>query len=122
MKSVLISLFVALLVTSLPVKADKEDQLVISICNFVANDDKKRFRIKMRRTKIKLRNIYDGITCDGMSLLQFALTKNAAEIGVYITKLLPSGKLSNGQDLEWAMQNGFADSPITDAIKKRINK
>ena len=96
------------------------DPLVVSICNFVAADDKNRLRKKLRSSKVKLRNIYDGITCDGMSLLQFAMKRNAVNVGEYIVKRLPSGKLAKGLDLKWADENGFSDSAITTAIKERI--
>lgn len=96
------------------------DALVVSICNFVAADDKNRLRKKLRSSKVKLRNIYDGVACNGMSLLQFAMQKNAVEVGGYIVKRLPSGKLAKGADLKWADENGFSDSAIVAAIKERI--
>jgi hypothetical protein len=108
------------LVVAKPVYA--ADALVVSICNFVAADDKNRLRKKLRSSKVKLRNIYDGVACNGMSLLQFAMQKNAVEVGTYIVKRLPSGKLAKGVDLKWAGDNGFADSAITTAIKERINQ
>jgi len=106
------------LIVSKPVYA--ADALVISICNFVAADDKNRLRKKLRSSKVKLRNIYDGIACNGMSLLQFAMQKNSVNVGQYIVKRLPSGKLAKGADLTWADANGFSDSAITTAIKERI--
>jgi hypothetical protein len=105
-------------VVSKPVYA--ADALVVSICNFVAADDKNRLRKKLRSSKVKLRNIYDGVACDGMSLLQFAMKKNSNTVGEYIVKRLPSGKLAKGRDINWADENGFSDSAIVTAIKARI--
>lgn len=122
MKLLSVALVTVALSTSLVVSksAHSADPLVVSICNFVAADDKSRLRKKLRNSKVKLRNIYDGIACDGMTLLQFAMKKNSNNVGKYIVKRLPSGKLAKGRDLKWADENGFADSDITAAIKERI--
>lgn len=122
MKLLSVALVTVALSTSLVVSksAKAADPLVVSICNFVAADDKNRLRKKLRNSKVKLRNIYDGIACDGMTLLQFAMKKNSNNVGKYIVKRLPSGKLAKGRDLKWADENGFADSDISAAIKERI--
>jgi len=100
-----------------PAMAD--DALVVSICNFVAADDKNRLRKKLKSSKVKLRNIYDGVTCNGLSLLQFSMSKKANNVGKYIVKRLPGSKLKSGTDMNWATENGFSDSEIAAAIKKR---
>jgi hypothetical protein len=118
-------LFVALVTVALSASfliskpAFADDALVVSICNFVAADDKNRLRKKLRSSKVKLRNIYDGVTCDGLNLLQFAMKKGSINVGQYIVKRLPTSKLTNGQDLNWAIDNGFGESAIVEAIKER---
>ena len=102
---------------SKPAVAD--DSLVLSICNFVAADDKNRLRKKLKSSKVKLRNIYDGVVCNGLTLLQFSMQKEANNVGKYIVKRLPSSKLKSGNELAWAQDNGFAESEIVAAIKKR---
>ena len=121
MKLLSVALVTVALSASLSISkpAFADDALVVSICNFVAADDKNRLRKKLRSSKVKLRNIYDGVTCDGLNLLQFAMKKKANNVGEYIVKRLPTSKLSNGQDLNWANDNGFGGSAIVDAIKER---
>ncbi|MFT5163592.1 MAG: hypothetical protein ACI9FJ_002188 [Alteromonadaceae bacterium] len=104
-------------VVSKPAMAN--DALVVSICNYVAADDKNRLRKKLKSSKVKLRNIYDGVSCNGLSLLQFSMSKKANNVGVYIVKRLPGSKLKTGADFNWATENGFADSEIAVAIKAR---
>ena len=41
-----------------PAKAD--DQLAVSICEYIAADDKNRLRSKLKSSRIKIRNIFDG--------------------------------------------------------------
>lgn len=100
-------------------KPAQADDLLASICNFVQADDKGRLRKKLKTAKVKLRNIYDGVTCNGLNLLQFAMKSNASNVGTYIVKRLPSSKLKDGVDLNWATSNGFGDSEIATAIKER---
>jgi hypothetical protein len=121
MKLLSVALVTVALSASLSISkpAFADDALVVSICNFVAADDKNRLRKKLRSSKVKLRNIYDGVTCDGLNLLQFAMSKSATNVGEYIVKRLPTSKLSNGRDLAWANENGFGDSAIVAAIKER---
>jgi hypothetical protein len=103
-----------------PKPAMADDALVVSICNFVAADDKNRLRKKLRSSKVKLHNIYDEARCSGLTLLQFSMTKKSNNVGVYVVKRLPSSKLRRSGDLTWAADNGYADSVIAVAIKKRL--
>jgi hypothetical protein len=95
------------------------DALVVSICNFVAADDKNRLRKKLKSSKVKLRYIYDGVSCNGLSLLQFSMSKEANNVGTYIVKRLSDSKLKSGLDYSWAVENGFTDSPTFTVIKDR---
>lgn len=107
----------ASLLVSAPAVAN--DALVVSVCNFVAADDKNRLRKKLKSAKVKLRNIYDGVVCNGLTLLQFSMSKNANNVGKYIVKRLPGSKLKSGTEITWAQDNGFSDSEIVFAIKER---
>ena len=53
---------------SAPVKAD--DQLAVSICEYIAADDKNRLRDKLKSSRVNIRNIYDVmvLTCYAMRL------------------------------------------------------
>lgn len=114
---VALAILSASFVVSKPAMAD--DALVVSICNYVAADDKNRLRKKLKSNKVKLRNIYDGVACNGLNLLQFSMSKNANNVGKYIVKRLPGSKLKSGADITWATENGFGESEIVSAIKDR---
>ena len=61
MKFLTAALLTVLITTGMSVsKPANANDLVVSICNFVAADDKGRLRKKLRNAKVKLRNIYDG--------------------------------------------------------------
>ncbi|WKE66135.1 DUF3718 domain-containing protein [Gallaecimonas kandeliae] len=107
-----------------PASANAE-QLVASICDYVAANDKNRLRSKLSDSGIRLRNIYDGIKCNGMSLLRFALTSGADDTGEFIAKQL-SGSSLNAPEADgktivaWADANGFGGSATIAAVKERL--
>ncbi|MBY5922398.1 DUF3718 domain-containing protein [Ferrimonas balearica] len=109
-----------------PVTHANVDQLVASVCDYVAADDKNRLRKKLKDARIKLRAIYDGVSCNGNSLLRTAMLSNAQDVGVYLVKQMPRESLSaaesDGQTvMQWAESQGLAESPIAAEISARAN-
>ncbi|MBB1321182.1 DUF3718 domain-containing protein [Shewanella sp. SR43-8] len=109
---------------SVPAIADT-DQLVANICDYVKSDDKNRLRKKMKESRVKLRNVYSSISCDGSSLLRTAYKSNAGNVGEFIAKRMPSSDLAAPEAdgkaiLDWASANGYDASEITTAIKDRL--
>lgn len=103
---------------STPAKADVASALV-GICDNVATDNKSRFRKKLKEAGIKLRNIYDGISCGGNNLVRYAMIKNAEGVGKFIVGRMPASHFAGSGDLDWANANGHGASSIAQAIKKR---
>lgn len=108
---------------AVPVKAS--DQLAANICNYVQADDKNRLRKKLKETRVKLRNVYQDISCDGDSLLRFAMKSGANDVGAFVAKRLSTtdlaAKEADGQNiLEWAEANGHSALAMTSAIKERL--
>ncbi|NMH64879.1 DUF3718 domain-containing protein [Shewanella salipaludis] len=107
-----------------PAVAD-QDQLVANICDYVKSNDKNRLRKKLKESRVKLRNIYSGVSCDGVSLLRTSLTAGSNEVGEFIAKRLTATELSgaeaDGMTIQaWANANGHGASPITAAINERL--
>ncbi|MBZ9611057.1 DUF3718 domain-containing protein [Rheinheimera maricola] len=102
---------------SAPVAAD--DQLAISICSYVAADSKTNLRKALSDNRLRLRNVYDGIVCDGLPLVRHAIKHNAEDTAGFIISQLPGSQVAASGDAEWAASNGFAASPIINAIKER---
>lgn len=106
-------------------EAAEADPLVASICDYVKANDKNRLRKKLKESRIKLRQIYSGISCDGQSLLRTAYGANANDAGEFVAKRLSVTELSvpeaDGMTIQaWAEGNGHGASPITAAIKERL--
>ena len=102
-------------------KAEAADihSLLAGICENVASDNKSRFRKKLKEAGVKLRNIYDGISCGGMNLVRYAMSKNAQKTGTFIVKRMPSSHFKGSGDADWAAANGHGGSDIASAIASR---
>ena len=120
MKATILTLATVIAATSFfstPVQAD--EQLALSICSYVAADNKNNLRKTLSDNRLRLRNVYDGIVCDGLPLVRHAIKHNAADAGSFIISQLPGSQVAASGDIEWATSNGFASSPIINAIKER---
>jgi hypothetical protein len=100
-----------------------------NICTIVQNDDKSELRKKMKSVQtdyaMKLSDYYDGITCNGNSLIRTAMLSNAVESGTLLVKKMPKSKLSEpeGDGLlltDWIASNGLESSPIAAVIQERM--
>ncbi|MCM2681299.1 DUF3718 domain-containing protein [Echinimonas agarilytica] len=102
------------------------DQVLTSLCNYTAQNDKNRVRKTLKNAEIRLRDIYSDFQCNNLSLLRFAMSKDAVEAGEFIVKKVSKKQLTQPESdgatvLEWAAANGKGDSPIVAAINDRIN-
>ncbi|WP_028773173.1 DUF3718 domain-containing protein [Shewanella waksmanii] len=104
--------------------AQANDQLAANICNYVQADDKNRLRKKLKESRVKLRNIYTGVSCNGDSILRLAMNSGANSVGTFVAKRLSVSDLqaaeADGQTIsQWAEANGHGASEIAAAIKER---
>ncbi len=99
--------------------ASANDQMVQSICAYVADNNKNYLRKALSDNRLRLKSIYDGIVCNGLPLVRHAIKHNAADTAEFIIKQLPGSQVAKSGDVEWATSNGFAASPILEAIKAR---
>ena len=113
---------------SMPAQADVAEALA-NICTIVQADDKGQLRKKMRTVqsdyKLKLRDYYSGITCNGNSLIRTALLSNAVETGTLMVKKMPGKALGapeqDGKTLSaWIQEQGLDSNPIAGALQERL--
>lgn len=119
---------VASLAFSNVAQASIEDALA-NICTIVQADDKGQLRKKMRRVqsdfRLKLRDYYTGISCDGNSLIRTALKNEAVEVGTLMVKKMPKSELASpekdGKTLQaWILEQGLQSSPIASELNSRL--
>lgn len=102
-----------------------DGQVLTSMCNYAAQNDKTRFRRTMKSSGIKFRKVYDKFECNGLSLLRFAMSRDADAVGPVLVKQLSKKQLrapeADGQTvLQWAEANGKGTSVTATAVKDRI--
>ncbi|GLR69765.1 DUF3718 domain-containing protein [Agaribacter marinus] len=100
-----------------------------NICNIVKTDDKSELRKKMKSVrndfKLKLGDYYEGISCNGNSLIRTALLSEALNTGTLLVKKMPKSKLNkpevDGIKLsDWIAQKGLDSSPIAQVVSERL--
>ncbi len=121
MKAIVLgTLMAAVAVTGATFSKNAEaNELALSLCTYVQGDDTMRMRKKLRDARVRVRDIYTGIQCNGQSLLQFAMSNGSQDIGEFIVGRLSVDELKASGDYEWAQSNGHGSSAIAVAIKDR---
>ena len=100
-------------------KSAEANELALSLCTYVQGDDTMRMRKKLRDSRVRIRDVYTGIQCNGQSLLQFAMSNGSNDVGTFMVGRLAVDELKASGDYEWAQANGHGNSAIAQAIKER---
>ena len=109
-------------------QADVNEALA-NICTIVQADDKGELRKKMRSVesdyRLKLKDYYSGVSCNGNSLIRTAMLSNAVEAGSLLVKKMPKSDLSapetDGKTLQaWVSENGLEGNEIATVLSGRL--
>ena len=96
MKSIKIIIFLTLFLTPViatkPTYSDDFLLLATALCDLTKINDRSKIRKKLKRAKMKLRKIYEGITCDGKTLHAFAIANNADDVVKFYETKIKEGK------------------------------
>jgi len=116
-KLLLASTITALTLTSVVTTPQASaNNIAMSICEYVAADDKKRMRSFLKTNKLKIRSIFNGIQCNGKNLLEFAATSGSVKTGTLMISKLPKKVVSANLA---SLQSG--SQPLIDAANKRVS-
>jgi hypothetical protein len=91
--------------------------IALSICEYIAADDKRRMRSFLKVKRLKIRDIFSDIKCNGQNLLEFAATKGSVETGSLMISKLPKSVVSENLPL---IQHG--SQPLIDAANERVSR
>jgi len=95
-KIILLSVVIA--ASLLTTTSANANNMTLRICEYVQANDKSRLRSFLKQNKLKIRNIYDGLECNGDNLLIFAAKSKALEVGEFIIGKLPAKKVKTEID------------------------
>ncbi|GEA12951.1 DUF3718 domain-containing protein [Alteromonas sp. KUL49] len=105
------------------------NEALANICTIVQADDKGELRKKMRAVesdyRLKLKDYYTGISCNGNSLIRTAMLANAVDVGSLLVKKMPKSDLSapeaDGKTLlAWVSEQGLEGNAITAVVNSRL--
>ena len=89
---VFLTLFLAPVLVTKPIYSDDFLLLATALCDYTKANDRSKIRKKLKRFKLKLRKVYEGITCDGMTLHAFAVANNAEDVVKFYETKIKEGK------------------------------
>lgn len=103
------------------------DSIAEGLCTAISADDRQRLRTILSNNNMRVRNIYSGVRCNSYSMLQFAITAEAIQVGEMITRQLPTSVIEqdtvNGESiLDWAQASGYGSSPVVDLVRARLGE
>ncbi len=118
--------FVATVTFMLPMKSNATDMVAEGLCSAIVADDRQRLRTILSNHNIRLRNVFANVRCNGYSLLQFAITAEAIDVGEMLIRLLPTSAIENdkinGESvIHWAEKAGYGSSPVLALVRERMS-
>jgi len=87
----------------------------LSICEYVAVDDKRRLRSFLKSNRLKIRKIFQDLKCNDKNILIFAASRNSLNTAEMIIGKLPKNVISDNL----IKLSSYSDEIVTIA-KKRI--
>lgn len=95
------------------------DDLALLFCSHVLTNDSNAFRNKLREHRLRIRDIYPRIRCNGETMIQFAERHGSIDIGRLITHSVLHADLKQAGDLIWARKLP-ANHPINVVLRERF--
>ncbi|WP_194757062.1 DUF3718 domain-containing protein [Aliidiomarina indica] len=121
------SLIAIVLVSLFPMGkvAAQGEGIAEAICYEISSDNLRELSLIINRHNLRLRNLYSSVRCNGYSMLQFAITAEAEEVGRMLTRSLPPRMIKNDDVdgtplLRWAETTGYGTSPVVQAVRERV--
>ncbi|MFT5451353.1 MAG: hypothetical protein ACI9N9_000837 [Enterobacterales bacterium] len=97
MKFIKIIIFLTLFLTptlvTKPIYSDDFLLLATALCDYTKANDRSKIRKKLKRFKQKIRKVYNGISCNGKTLHQFAKDNNADDVVKFYETKVKANKL-----------------------------
>jgi len=93
MKKILLVASIVLASSIVIAPTAQANNLSLRICEYVQANDKNRLRSFLKQNRLKIRNIYGDLQCNGDNLLIFAAKSKALEVGEFLIGKLPSKRV-----------------------------
>lgn len=120
-------LLVGLFSTTFSTLTSASENISVNVCKYIKEDNQRVLREYLVGNKVKLNKVYQNFSCNGDSLLRFAILHNANKSGKYLSKRLSTKRLDQAESdgktiMEWADSIQKSDSKTIALINKRLGK
>lgn len=95
------------------------DELALLFCSQVRYNRTNEFRSTLREYRLRIRDVYPRVRCNGETMIQFSHRHQAADIGRLMVENLRAQDLEASQDFAWS-QRLTSQDPIRQAIEGRF--
>lgn len=124
--SFIVTISMALLMTSgaavsQPVLTTFGDDVALLFCSQVRHNNANEFRNKLREYRLRIRDIYPRVRCNGETMIQFAQRNRSFDIGRFIAHSVLIDDLHELGDALWARQLPEQNS-IRQVIQARLEQ
>lgn len=100
----------------------QSSDLALLFCTYVRNNDTLRLQHKLRDLRMRLRDVYPQVRCNGASLVQFAMQSNSNDIGTFIARSVNPKDMLEVGDLEFAKQRDLLQTSIGQTLQQRLSQ
>lgn len=90
MKKVLLAAGILSVFSTISTSAQASNNLATRICEYISVNDKSRLRSILKQNKVKVRNIFGEIRCNGDNMLIFAAKKQSLDVGEFLIGKMPA--------------------------------
>lgn len=119
---IIISLPLLMVPNQVPAQAfARSTEITLAICTMARDDSTRELQKKLLELRVRLRDIYAGIRCNQLSLIQFAMSYEATNVAYYLASYANVDDLIASGDLEWLRQHQLLDTPVGQVLQQRLD-
>ncbi len=96
-------------------------EITLALCTMARDNSTRELQKKLLELRVRLRDIYSGIRCNQLSLIQFALSYEATDMAYYLATYVNVDDLVASGDIEWLRQRQLMDTPVGQVLQQRLH-
>jgi hypothetical protein len=98
----------------------RSTELTLAICTMARDDSTRELQKKLLELRVRLRDIYSGVRCNQLSLMQFAMSYEAINVAYYLASYANIDDLVASGDLEWLTQHDLMETAVGQVLLQRL--
>lgn len=99
----------------------RSTEITLALCTMARDNSTRELQQKLLELRLRLRDIYAGIRCNQLSLIQFAMSYEATDIAYYLATYANVDDLVASGDVEWLRQRQLMNTPVGQVLQQRLH-